>query len=57
MVGPAPPILFLNIALLPLLLLKIMSVRVLDTIVCSGPLVWLFFPAWGAVYLTIGPTD
>jgi hypothetical protein len=40
----------------------------LDTIVCSGPLVWLFSPAWDAVKLTlefgfifpfvvIGPTD
>jgi hypothetical protein len=35
-----------------LLLLKslnIRSVRMLDTIVCSEPLVWLFSPAWDAV--------
>jgi hypothetical protein len=35
-------------ALLPLLLLKIRSVRMLDlldTTVCSEPLVWLFCPA------------
>jgi hypothetical protein len=40
-------------ALLPLLLLKIRSVRMLDMIVCSGPLVWLFSPAWDAVKLTL----
>jgi hypothetical protein len=40
-------------ALLPLLLLKIKSVRLLDTIVCSGPLIWLFSPAWDAVILTL----
>ncbi len=26
----------------------------LDTIVCSEPLVWLFSPAWDAVTLTLG---
>ena len=40
-------------ALLPLLLLKIRSVRMLDTIVCSEPLVWLFSPAWDAVTITL----
>jgi hypothetical protein len=40
-------------ALFPLLLLKIRSVRMLDTIVCSEPLVWLFSPAWDAVILTL----
>ena len=39
-------------ALLSLLLVKIKSFRMLDTIVCSGPLVWLFSPAWDAVLLT-----
>ncbi len=27
----------------------------LDKIVWSEPLVWLFFPAWDAVILTLGP--
>jgi hypothetical protein len=40
-------------ALLLLLLLKIRSVRMLDTIVCSGPLVWLFSLALDAVILTM----
>jgi hypothetical protein len=41
-------------ALLPLLLLKIRSViRMLDTKVCSGALVWLLSPAWDAVILTL----
>ncbi len=40
-------------ALLPLLLLKIKSFRMLDTIVCSEPLVWLFSLAWDAVILTL----
>jgi hypothetical protein len=41
-------------ALRPLRLLKIRSVRILDTIVCSGPLVWLLSlsPAWDAFKLT-----
>jgi hypothetical protein len=39
--------------LLPLLLLKVRSVRMLDTNVCSEPLVWLFSPAWDAVILTL----
>ena len=39
--------------LLPLLLLKIRSVRMLDTIVRSEPLIWLFSPAWDAVILTL----
>ena len=40
-------------ALLLLLLLKIKSVRMQDTIVCSEPLVWLFSLAWDAVILTL----
>ncbi len=43
-------------ALLPLLLLKIRfqsSVRMLGTIVCSGPSVWLFSPARDAVKVTL----
>jgi hypothetical protein len=40
-------------ARLPLLLLKIRSVRMLDTIVRSEPLVRLFSPAWDAVILTL----
>ena len=31
--------------------LRIRSVRILDSIVCSTPLVWLFSPAWDAVKL------
>jgi hypothetical protein len=31
--------------------LRIRPVRVLDLIVCSKPLVWLFSPAWDAVTL------
>ncbi len=42
-----------NTTHLPLLLLKIRSVRMMDTIVCSRPLVWLFSPAWDAVTLTL----
>ena len=42
-----------NTALLYRFLLKIRSVRILDTIVCSGSLVWLFSPAWAAVKLTL----
>ena len=42
-----------NTALLSWFLLKIRSVRILDTIVCSGSLVWLFSPAWDAVKLTL----
>ena len=34
-------------------LLKIRSVRILDTIVCSETLLWLFCPAWDAVELTL----
>ena len=34
-----------NTTLLPSFLLKIRSLRILDMIVCSGPLVWLFSPA------------
>jgi hypothetical protein len=40
-------------ALFQLLYLKIRSVRTLDTIVCSEPLVWLFSPAWDADILTL----
>jgi hypothetical protein len=45
-----------NTALLPLLLLKIGSVGMLNTIVCSRALVWqlwLFSPAWDAVILAL----
>ena len=42
-----------NTALLSWFLLKIRSVRLLDTIVCSGSLVWLFSQAWDAVKLTL----
>ena len=42
-----------NTALLSWFLLKIRSVRILDTTVCSGSLVWLFSPAWDAVKLTL----
>ena len=40
-------------ALLSLLFLKIGSVRMRDTIECSGPLVLLFSSAWDAVILTL----
>jgi hypothetical protein len=40
-------------ALLPLVLLKIRSIRMLHTVVCSKQLVWLFSPAWDAVILSI----
>jgi hypothetical protein len=40
-------------ALIPLLLLQTMSVGMMDTIVCLGPLVWLFSPAWDAIILTL----
>ena len=40
-----------NTALLSWFLLRIRSVRILDTIVYSGSLVWLFSPAWDAVKL------
>ena len=43
---------FDNTTLFLLLLLKIIYVKMLDTIVCSGPLVWLFSPA--AVTLDVG---
>jgi hypothetical protein len=33
--------------------LKIRSVRMLDTIICLEPLVWLFSAAWDAVTLTL----
>ena len=58
-----------NAALLSWFLLKIRSVRILDTILCSGSLVWLFSPAWDAVnsscqdvgficpFVVIDPTD
>ena len=42
-----------NTALLLSILLKIRSLRILDTIVCSGSLVWLFSLAWDAVKLTL----
>ena len=42
-----------NTALLSRFLLKIRSVRILGTIVCSGSLVWLFSPAWDAVKLSL----
>jgi hypothetical protein len=44
---------FNDTALLQLFLLKIRSVRMLDTIVCSGPLFLLFSPSWAAVELTL----
>ena len=37
---------FRQAALLPPFLLKIRPVRILDTIVCSGSLLWLFSPDW-----------
>ncbi len=40
-----------DVALLPLFLIR--SVRMLETIACSGTLVWLFSPAWDAVKLTL----
>jgi hypothetical protein len=40
-------------ALLALFLLKIRSVRMLDTIVCSGQFAWLFSPAWDAIKPTL----
>ena len=47
MVGPDSAVLLLRF------LLKIRSVRILDTIVCSGTLLWLFSPAWDANKLTL----
>ena len=47
MVGPDSAV------LLPRFLLEIRFVRILDTIVCSGALLWLFSPAWDAVKLTL----
>ena len=38
--------------LLPWFLLKVRNVRILDTFVCSGALIWLISPAWDAVKLT-----
>ena len=46
MVGPCSAVLLLGF------FLKIRSVRILDTIVCSGTLLWLLSPAWDAVKLT-----
>ena len=34
-------------------LMKIRSVRILDTIVCSGTFLWLFSLTWDAVKLTL----
>ena len=34
-------------------LLKIRSVRILDTVICYETLLWLFSPAWDAVILTL----
>ena len=42
-----------NAALLSWFLLKIRSVRILDTILCVGSLVWLFSPSWDAVKLIL----
>ena len=42
-----------NTALLSWFFLKIGAVRILDTIVCPGSLVWLFSPAWDAVKLIL----
>ena len=47
MVGPDSFVLLLRF------LLKIRSVRILDTIVCSRTLHWLFSPAGEAVELTL----
>ena len=47
MVGPDSAVLLLRF------LLKIRSVKILDTILCSGALLWLFPPAWDAVKLTL----
>jgi hypothetical protein len=44
---------FNDTAFLPLLRLKIWSVRMLDMIACSGPVGWLFSPAWDTVMLTL----
>ena len=40
-------------ALRSLFLLRIGFVKIPDTIVCLGALVWLFSPAWDAVALTL----
>ena len=42
-----------NTALLSRFPLKIRSVRILDTIVCSGSFGWLFSPAWDTIKLTL----
>ena len=42
-----------SVVLLLRFLLRIRSVRILDTIVRSGTLLWLFSPAWDAVELTL----
>ena len=42
-----------NTVLLLRFLLKVRSVRKLDIIVCSGPLLWLFSLAWDAVKLIL----
>ena len=42
-----------NTALLSWFLLEIRSVGKLDTIICSGSLVWLFSPAWHAIQFTL----
>ena len=34
-------------------LLKVRYVRILDTFVCSGALIWLFSPAWNTVKFTL----
>ena len=47
MVGPDSAVHF------PLFLLKVRYVRILDTFVCSGALIWLFSLAWDAVKLTL----
>ena len=39
--------------IIPRFLLKIRSVRILDTLVCSKKLLWLFSPSWDAVNLTL----
>ena len=35
------------------ILLNIMSVRILDMIICSGELLWMFFPFRDAIKLTL----
>ena len=47
LVGPDSAVLLLRF------LLKIRSVRILDTIICSEAFLWLFSPTWDSVKLTL----